>query len=127
MPIRFADPANPTDEEIRQWALADAVPPMEDFDVLVADLEHLPTLLELVGDPSCPARRYLLGSLYCLVGHSDLRDQRILDGVVMAEHADDSWLRTWAARTRQVLEHPETRDGDDWCGWHGFRTVPHTV
>jgi hypothetical protein len=42
---------------------------MEDWDIIVADLPNLELLLALVGDQACPAREYLLGSLYCLVGH----------------------------------------------------------
>lgn len=65
---RIVDEVNPTRDEIRAWAYSGAVEPMEDSDVIIADLENLDLLLDLVSDPACLSRRYLLGTLYCLVG-----------------------------------------------------------
>ena len=50
----FEDEVHPTDDEIRRWAYSDAPEPMEDFEIIVADPEHLPILMALVADPSCP-------------------------------------------------------------------------
>lgn len=120
----FVDEANPTPHEIIRWARSDADEPMQDFDIIVAEPEMLRTLLDLVGDPECPKRKYLLGSLYCLVGHSRLDDPRIAEAVLRALGSDDPWLRTWARRTQAVLSDPVSRNRDDWCGWQGYQTQP---
>jgi hypothetical protein len=116
--------ADPTPDELRRWAYSSAPEPMMDFDVIVAEPDLLPTLLDLVAEPQCPARRYLLGSLYCLVGHSDLGDPRIEAATRQAQVSDDAWLRTWGRRARAVIDHPAARDRAEWCGWSGLRTRP---
>jgi hypothetical protein len=120
----FEDEVNPTDEELRRWAYSDAEEPCEDFDIVIADPAHLTVLTELVGDSSCPKRKYLLGSLYCLVGHSDLTDPRVLTGVQRVARSSEPWLRTWAMRASSVIQDPASRKRDDWCGWRGLRTEP---
>jgi hypothetical protein len=122
--VRFEDEVNPTDDEIRRWAYSGAPEPMQDFDIIVADPEHLPTLMSLVADPDCLQRAYLLGSLYCLVGHTDLTDPRLTLALVTARASTDSWLRTWATRADAVVADPASRNRDDWCGWGGYRTRP---
>lgn len=124
MAVMFEDEVNPTDDEIRRWAYSGAPEPMEDFDIIVADPEHLSALMALVGDPECPQRAYLLGSLYCLVGHTDLTDLRLTLALVTASASPDSWLRTWAMRAGAVVADPASRNRDDWCGWRGYRTRP---
>jgi hypothetical protein len=120
----FVDEVNPTPEEVRRWAYSGAPEPMQDFDIIVAEPEMLPTLLNLVGDHGCPKRKFLLGSLYCLIGHSSLDDLRITEAARQASTSDDAWLRTWGRRANAVLAHPATRDREDWCGWQGLRTRP---
>ena len=124
MPLIFDDEVNPTDAEMRRWAYSGAPEPFEDFDIIVADPEHLTTLLDLVADRACPQRRYLLGSLYCLIGHSDLTDRRILTGIEAALTSGDPWLTHWASRARPLLDSPGARVKDDWCGWKGLRAQP---
>jgi hypothetical protein len=97
---------------------------MQDFDIIVAEPEMLPTLLKLVGDHRCPTRKYLLGSLYCLIGHSSLDDLRIAEAARQSSESDDAWLRTWGRRVEAVLARPATRDREYWCGWQGLRTRP---
>jgi hypothetical protein len=110
---------------IRAWAYSGAEQPFEDWDIIVASLEHLPLLLELVGDPACPARsrETLLGSLYCLVGHTQDKAQ-FLDAAGVAERSADVWLVTWARRVREIIDHPEAFDRSDWCGLPGYVTRP---
>ncbi|MCV7115518.1 hypothetical protein [Mycolicibacterium setense] len=63
----FVDVVNPKPGEIRAWAYSGACEQMQDWDLIVADVDNLELLLELVGDQACHARKYLLDSLYCLV------------------------------------------------------------
>jgi hypothetical protein len=120
----FVDIVNPTAIELAVWAYSDASEPMEDFQVIVAEPELTSTLMDLVADPSCPKRRFALGSLYCLVGHTPHGDERLAQAVLLAERNEDPWLRTWAERSRHVIRHPEDFNRSDWCGWDGLRTTP---
>ncbi|UNB98836.1 hypothetical protein H5U98_25575 [Mycolicibacterium boenickei] len=120
----FVDVVNPTPEEIHAWAYSGACEPMQDWDLIVADVDNVELFLELVGDPACPAREYLLGSLYCLVGHSDRTDPRLLRAAEAARTSSDAWIATWGRRACQVAEHPSGFDRADWCGLDGLRSNP---
>ena len=120
----FADAVNPTAAELTAWAYADEPEPMQDFDIIVATPEFATTLVGLVNDPSCTKRQYLLGSLYCLVGHTAPGDEQLHQAVLMAERRADPWVSTWGRRSRHVINHREDFDRDDWCSWRGLRTTP---
>lgn len=120
----FADVVNPTSEEICAWAYSGASEPMQDWDLILADVVNLELLLELAGDQECSARSYLLDSLYCLVGHSDRTDPRLLSAAEAARTSSDAWIATWGRRVGQVAERPSGFDRADWCGWDGFRSNP---
>lgn len=115
----IADLVNPTAEEITAWAYSGTDEPMQDWHIIVADVALPTVLLRLISDPGCPSRRYLLRSLYCVVGHSDRSDSRLQDAVLMAERLNQPWLARWARRVRAVIEHPESFNRQDWCGWQG--------
>lgn len=120
----FVDVVNPTPEEICIWAYSGAFVPMQDWDLIIAEVDNLELLLELVGDQACPARKFLLDSLYCLVGHSDPADPRLLSAAEVARTSSDAWIATWGRRVSQVAEHPSDFNRADWCGLDGFRTAP---
>lgn len=120
----FVDVVNPTPEEIRAWAYSGAFEPMQGWDLIIADVDNLELLLELFGDPVCSAREYLLGSLYCLVGHSDRSDPRLLGVADAARTALDPWIATWGRCVCQVAEHPTDFNRADWCGLDGYRLNP---
>jgi hypothetical protein len=115
----------PTNAKIRAWAYSGAEEPVQDWDILIADPEHLPLLLEVIADPACPprSRETLLSSLYCMVGHAQSR-QRFLDAAQVAERSADAWLMTWARRVREIVDHPEVFDRSDWCGFPGYARRP---
>jgi hypothetical protein len=121
---RFADEVKPTQAEIRAWAHSGASEPMQDWDIVIAEPENLEVPVELVGDPTCPSPSYLLGSLYCLAGHSDPMDQRIRSAADDAARSSESWLQTWAMPVQHLLANPDDIRRSDWCGWDGFRTRP---
>ncbi|GHH62424.1 hypothetical protein GCM10017774_90140 [Lentzea cavernae] len=120
----FEDEVNPTPDELRAWAYSDAPEPMQDWDTLIAEPGNLPLLLQLVADPTCPSRSYILASLYCFVGHYDRSAPELRDAIALAEQTDVPWLTTWARRARQVIDHPESFNRSDWCGWPGYATRP---
>ncbi|WP_210686503.1 hypothetical protein [Mycolicibacterium sp. GESEQ-9] len=120
----FVDVVNPTQTEIRAWAYSGAFEPMQDWDLIIAEMDNLALLLELVGDRACPARKYLLDSLYCLVGHSDGTDPRLLSAAETARASSDVWIATWGRRVCLVVQHPSVFNRADWCGLDGFRSKP---
>ncbi|WP_052238420.1 hypothetical protein [Mycolicibacterium setense] len=120
----FVDVVNPTPEEIRDWAYSGAFEPMQDWDLIIADVDTVELLLELIGDQSCPARKYLLDSLYCMFGHSDRTEPRLLRAAETARVAPDGWIATWGRRACRVAEHPSDFNRADWCGLDGFRSNP---
>ncbi len=120
----FADPKVPTPAELRTWAYSGKEAPREDFELWFADLAHLPVLIELVGDPDCPARRYMLGVLYYTVGICWRGDGRLREAVAVAKKGNNPWLAMWAARVSVVLDHPESFRVEDWCSPHGYLATP---
>lgn len=88
--VSSVDVFNPTPGEIRAWAYSRACEPMQDWDLIVAGMDNLELLLELVGDQACPGRKYLLDSLYCLVGHADRSEPRLLRAADGARTSSDA-------------------------------------
>lgn len=118
----FVDVVNPTPEEIRAWAYSGACEPMQDWDLIIADVDNLELLLELVADQACPAREYLLDSLYCLVGHSDRTDPRLLRTAQAAGAVSDPWIAAWGRRVCNAVEDPSSFNRADCCGRDGYRS-----
>ena len=123
-----------TGDELRAWAHDPAADAPKDWDVvLAAGYERAPVLVELVADPTCPNRQYLLGVLYIMAGQEARRLLRTPSGrvparelqevVELAERAAEPWLVTWATRTRALMEEPETFEYAAWCG-HGLASRP---
>jgi hypothetical protein len=126
----FENRVNPTAAEIRRWAFsAEAMHPMQDWDLIVAHPDLATTLIALAADPDCPRRRFFLGCLYLIAGDA-VRSHYLtlsVDGLrTLTDEADghaDPWLRSWAARTRALIEAPGTFDYDAWC-CHGLAREP---
>lgn len=119
--VRFGDAAHPTTDEIRAWARCNDPEPMEDWDLVLADLRYAGVLVELLADEKCPSRRYLLTALYALVGDA------VRDGFARTPRADleallatgratgNSWLQAWADRSAQLIANPAEFDYALWC------------
>jgi hypothetical protein len=128
----FEDVVNPTPAEITAWAYSGEPEPMEDWDLMLSDLELAPLLLELISDSACPSRSYLLGSLYVLTGdavrtsYRDISQQQLTVLTRQAEALDDPWTSTWAKRTKILMNAPETFVYEAWCGWGLSRTPVQT-
>jgi hypothetical protein len=129
---QFENEVNPSGEEIRRWAYSDAVEPMQDWQLIIGQSEHAETLIDLVSDPACPAREYLLSALYLLVGdsvrtdyHTTSRDE--LDRLLAAaDSIGDRWLSTWVSRSRRLMEMPSGFVYAAWCGG-GLASTPVTA
>ncbi len=119
--VRFADAANPTTDEIRAWANCNDPEPMEDWDLVLADLQYADLLVALVADEGCASRRYLLTALYALVGtavRAGFRDvpQADLEGLLVTARATgNTWARTWADRSARLIANPAEFDYALWC------------
>ena len=114
------DPANPTDAELTRWAFSDEPQPIEDFDLVVADVERVPLLLELT---SSPQRPFFMRCLYLIVGDavrtafktsSRSAVQSALE-VAIAVAASDRAVARWAEDSQTLLASPERFDYDDRC------------
>lgn len=119
------DSANPTREELIEWAFSEEMQPEQDFDLMVASEEHGDTMAELAADESCPKRRFFLACLYIFVGDAVrskymAHTKEFTEALVRKyEQSDSNALKTWAARSRSLMARPHEFDYDKWCGW-GF-------
>jgi hypothetical protein len=117
----FVDRVNPTEQEIRRWAYTTAFEPMQDWQLIIGGSEHAQTLIDLVSDPDCPSRRYLLGALYILVGDAVrsgylTTPREELDRLLaIAAARPDPWLSTWVSRSSRLVASPREFDYADWC------------
>ncbi len=121
----FANPVDPTAEELREWAyhpesvaLA-GLPP--DWDLMVASDRLIGTVMELAMDPRCTARRFAMHCLYIYAAdtirtrfraHPKRRFKRLLEE---ADTSGQEPLYTWAHNVRALLRDPDLFDYADWC------------
>lgn len=119
--VKFGDAAQPSADEIRAWAKCNDPEPMEDWDLVLADLRYADVLVALVADEKCPSRRYLLTALYALVGNA-VRDgfattpRAGLEALLAtARGTGNAWLLAWADRSAQLIATPSEFDYALWC------------
>lgn len=120
--IVMRNPYNPTPEEIRAWAYdADAMEPVQDFDLMVADEPNDALCLELAADPACPKRRWFLSVLYLVVGDAvrsgfKVRSREAVEALLerggSLHHPD---VEAWRRHSRALLDDPRSFDYDAWC------------
>ena len=118
----MSDLWNPTNDDVRRWAAdPDAEEIGQDWDLALAAARHDRVYLELVGDPACPQRGYLLRVLYLIVGdavrtgfRTAARDdiEALLARPEAGRHPD---LVRWRERSRALLAAPETFTYAAWC------------
>lgn len=120
--VKFQNAYDPTDEELRLWVLrGDNEQPVQDFDLMVAEPKRLELLIELVTEPTCRQKRFLLRCLYLLVGGSArsklMPSERdfILEAAKRCEASGSDPLILLAERARALLDALETFDYQDWC------------
>ncbi|GLZ80551.1 hypothetical protein Afil01_53580 [Actinorhabdospora filicis] len=119
----FADPVNPTREEVVAWAYdpAAGVPMSQDWDLMVAEDDIAPALVDLAADPVCPKRTFALHCLYIYAGdavrtgfraHPKRRLVKVLE---VADTKGDPWVSLWVHNTRALIAEPGLFDYADWC------------
>jgi hypothetical protein len=120
----FVNPVNPQPEELRAWAYdpaAGAPQTAAQWDLLLADDELVPTLVELAADPVCPKRTFALHCLYLYAAdavrtgfraHPKRRVKKLLD---QAEDTADAWVTLWVANTYALIKNPDLFDYYEWC------------
>jgi hypothetical protein len=120
--MKFNDPVNPTQAEIKVWAYEkDALEPEQDFDLYITNSENSTLLLDLASDKNCPSKNYFLRCLYLFVGDyirtkgktTSLEEiESILND---GNNSSDSRIQDWVMRSRELLVHPESFNYNLWC------------
>ena len=125
------DPANPTSDEIEEWARTPgAMYPMEDWDLIIADDENAVVFSRLAADPSCVNRGAILNFLYVYTGQvirGGARANEVANLQMLIERANAADLddvRLWAKRATTALggSGPSPRAGagrEDYEFWFG--------
>src|SRR5918998_6488755 len=106
----FANPVDPTADELRAWAYHPNAVPLElmppDWDLLLSTDDLVGPLFDLAMDRSCPARRFALHCLYIYAAdgvrqnfraHPKRRFRKLVE---QAERDGDDLMRTWAHNSR---------------------------
>jgi hypothetical protein len=114
------DPFDPTDAELREWAFSDELAPVQDFDLMVSDVERIPLLLELTASPS---RQFFVHCLYLTIGdavrsHFNPTSRSDVEGALdygSATAAHDPAVKRWIDNSRDLLASPELFDYGEWC------------
>jgi len=93
---------------------------MQDFDLIAADLERLPLLLELA---SSPKRAFFVHCLYLAVGDAVRTSfntvsregvESALDRAAMIAPWDPA-IGRWIEDGRELLASPKSFDYEEWC------------
>jgi hypothetical protein len=117
----FTNPFDPSDDELRHWALSGHLAPIQDFDLMVATCDRAPLLLEPAA--THVAREFALRCLYLIVGDavrsnfgttSRAEIETMLASATGAAVTDRGVSR-WIVESRTLLEHPELFDYELWC------------
>ncbi|MGH8878452.1 MAG: hypothetical protein ACRD0P_14095 [Stackebrandtia sp.] len=120
----FASPVNPQPAELRAWAYDPVAGPPQtsaQWDLLLADDELVPVLVELAADPVCPKRTFALHCLYLYAAdavrtgfraHPRRRVKKLLE---QAQATQDAWVTLWVTNTKALIADPDLFDYHEWC------------
>lgn len=121
----FANPVDPTPDELRAWAYQPDSVPLQampaDWDLLLSGDHLVATLFELAMDRGCPARRFALHCLYIYAAdgiRTNFRAhprRKLRRFVEQAEQEGDEPMAIWAHNTRVLLARPQEFNYHDWC------------
>ena len=126
--MQFCDPYNPTERELRDWAVeSSAIPPMQDWDLVLSwkmETGRLRTCVELAGKMHSTKAMYFLQVLYSWVSVVAKDDQfetyrsmydRWLES---ARGAEDAAVNRWRHKASLVFQGREPFERDCW--WAQF-------
>jgi hypothetical protein len=116
-------PYNPLAEDIRRWAFdVGAEEPVQDWDLILADVDQDELFLELASDDACPKADYFLALLYLIVGDAVRTDyvgcnKDRIEALLKKSEASfpKRCIYLWAKRSKHLIAHPEAFQYDDWC------------
>jgi hypothetical protein len=117
---RMQDPINPSDEELREWAYKERWQPVQDFDLMVADVERAALLIELTRSPQ---REFFFRCLYLIVGDAvrtnfNTATRPDVESILSfgeTPAASDPGIAAWIKASRDLLEHPDRFQYEAWC------------
>lgn len=131
--MRFADPFNPTESELRAWASrVGAAAPQQDWELVLAwgvEPSRLRVLVELASDAALPQAPFFLRALYEWVSYAAqerdfearrLQYDRWLD-VTKGTH--DLAVKRWRRRARLIFQTQERFNDASW--WADFMSEVH--
>jgi hypothetical protein len=122
-PSTITSPYRPRGEDIERWAFdSDAVPPIQDWDLILAQQPHGELYLRLACSTDCPQSQFFLSLLYLIVGNA-VRSDYASKPRYELEHflniADRDFgspeLILWARRYRALIANPSLFNYTDWC------------
>lgn len=123
--MKFADIANPTEVELRNWAAdpnADYPEEMsQDWDLIVADWSRVDLIAELAGDESCPMSRFFLAVLYLMAGDcvrnaaGNVNIPNLRSLLARLENTSSEPLRVFRKRTLALLADTSKFHYALWC------------
>jgi hypothetical protein len=123
--MKFADIANPTEAELRQWATdPHASYPDEmsrDWDLIVADWSRIALIAELAVDRSSPTQGFFLGVLYLMAGDcvrnaaGSVNIPHLRALLERLERTTSEPLRLFRRRAVELLADPSKFDYYLWC------------
>jgi len=126
--MRFANPHNPTEPELRAWAAdADADEPSQDWKLILAwnmDAGRLRTLVSLAADTALPQARFCLLALHEWIAYAArqadfvARRQQYDRWLDEARGVRDPRVRRWRHRARLIVQGIEQFDDKQW--WSAF-------
>jgi hypothetical protein len=123
--MKFANIANPTEAELREWAAIRNVrypaEMPEDWDLIVGDWSRVDLIVELAADDRCPARTFFLAVLYLMAGdcvrtsggRRNIPDLEAL--LARLEGTRSPRLQIFRSRALTLLADPSTFDYSLWC------------
>ena len=122
--MQFADPLDPTADELRRWA-GDPEAPYphvmpQDWDLVVADWKRIDVILELASG-ILPKRRWFLALLYLMAGDcvrsegGGVNTPQLRELLARLEDTDSTALARFRERASDLLSDPSTFDYWLWC------------
>lgn len=94
----FKDPFNPTKNELILWANSSEFPPIEDFDLMVANKDNAEVILELASNTELANYHYFFRYLFTLTEELCRNNKDFLSQFILKnKNSTKEHIRQWAA------------------------------